>query len=289
MFTAFEAWLVGEERSQTTIRGYLADLRMFARWFKQSNGSDLSPTLLTPSDVREYRAWMQGQNRAVTTIHRHIMALRAYARWAQDAGFITDDPAARVRIPGKVALAPRWLSKPERWQVVREAEAGVAAANTPERKRLALRDLAAVVTLLNTGLRVSEICALNTADCHLADRSGFIRVADGKGNKTRDVPLNANAREVLHRWLSNTDTSSRLFAGITPSGLQRRVQEIGRRAGVDIHPHTLRHTFAKTLVDAGASMVEVAAILGHSSLNTTRIYVTPGARDLARAAERLEE
>jgi integrase/recombinase XerC len=70
--------------------------------------------------------------------------------------------------------------------------------------------------------------------------------------------------------------------------MQGILAEMGRRAGVEVHPHTLRHTLAKNLVDAGVGLQEVAALLGHSSLNATRVYVTPGERDLERALSRLE-
>jgi integrase/recombinase XerC len=75
---------------------------------------------------------------------------------------------------------------------------------------------------------------------------------------------------------------------LTSSGLQRRLAEIGRLAGLEVTPHTLRHTFAKNLVDAGVSLEKVAALLGHSSLNTTRIYTVPGHNDLEKAVEVLD-
>jgi len=110
----------------------------------------------------------------------------------------------------------------------------------------------------------------------------------GKGNKTRRVPLNGEARKALKTWLEESrDEQGSVFA-LTPSGAYRRLVELGRRAGVEVHPHTLRHTLAKNLVDAGVGLHEVAALLGHSSLNTTRVYVTPGERDLERAVRVLE-
>jgi site-specific recombinase XerD len=75
---------------------------------------------------------------------------------------------------------------------------------------------------------------------------------------------------------------------MTPSGIHRRLAELGKRAGVELHAHLLRHTFAKRLVDSGVGLEKVGALLGHSDLNTTRVYVTPGERDLEKAVEALE-
>jgi len=74
---------------------------------------------------------------------------------------------------------------------------------------------------------------------------------------------------------------------LTPSGVQRRLSEIGVRAGLALSPHRLRHTFAKNLVEAGVSLEKVASLLGHDSLDTTRIYLTPSQADLQEAVERL--
>ncbi|WP_322508211.1 tyrosine-type recombinase/integrase, partial [Anaerolinea sp.] len=175
----------------------------------------------------------------------------------------------------------------EQYRLLREAERAVGAADTPTRRRLAVRDWALVVFLLNTGLRIAEVCALMLEDVQMGERSGWVSVRGGKGGKSRKVPLNAEARKALRMWLDERGETGGLF-DLTPSGAYRRLAELGRRAGVEVHPHTLRHTLAKNLVDAGVGLHEVAALLGHSSLNTTRVYVTPGERDLERAMRMLE-
>lgn len=285
----FETWLREQDRSPVTVRGYLADLRGFAVWFEQSNGRDLRMEDVTPADVREYRGWLQGVRRAsAATVRRHLMALRAYCRWGVEAGKIERDPTARVKMPREESLSPGWLTKQEQYRLLREAERAVSAADTPARRRLAVRDWALVVFLLNTGLRIAEVCALTPEDVQMGERSGWVVVRGGKGSKNRRVPLNAEARRALKAWLEEREGGVGTVFDLTPSGAYRRLAEMGRRAGVAVHPHTLRHTLAKNLVDAGVGLHEVAALLGHSSLNTTRVYVTPGERDLERAMRMLE-
>jgi len=285
---AFEAWLREQDRSEVTIRGYLADLGHFAAWFSGTHGRALGVEEVTPADVREYRAFLQGVQRCQpATVRRRLMALRAYCRWGVAAGRIERDPTARLKMPREEKLSPGWLDRGEQWRLVREAERSLQAADTPTRRRLALRDWALVVFLLHTGLRVSEACALEMGDVQLGERSGWVQVRSGKGAKARKVPLNRQAREALRAWLEVRGHSEKVF-GVSVDAVQRRLAQIGRRAGVEVHPHTLRHTLAKNLVEAGVGLHEVAALLGHSSLNATRVYVTPGERDLERALGRLE-
>lgn len=286
---AFETWLLEQDRSAVTVRGYLTDLRQFAAWFEGSNGRALSVEEITPADVREYRAYLQAVRKAsAATVRRHLMAIRTYCRWGLALGRIERDPTVRIKAPRKANLSPGWLTRQEQYRLVREAERGMAAADTVNRRRLAVRDWALVVFLLNTGLRIAEACALTWEDVQLGERSGWVTVRGGKGNRTRSVPLNAEARRALRAWQDEGGGDTGSVFGLTPSGAYRRLAEMGRRAGVEVHPHTLRHTLAKNLVDAGVGLHEVAALLGHSSLNTTRVYVTPGERDLERALGVLE-
>ncbi len=134
-------------------------------------------------------------------------------------------------------------------------------------------DRAMIVLLLNSGLRISELCALSTKDIELTDRKGKLIVRQDKGSKKREVPLNRIAREALKDWMNVRTAGDALFEGkrgdrLSPSGVYRRLVELARRAKLeDVSPHTLRHTFSKNLVDAGVGLEHVAALLGQSNLN----------------------
>ena len=148
-----------------------------------------------------------------------------------------------------------------------------------------------MILLLNTGLRVGELCALRLSDVQMSERKGKVIVRSGKGGKQRIVPLNRQARQMLSQWLLHrppVDTDA-LFVGqrnnaVSARSVQRAVGRLAQLAGLeDVTPHILRHTFAKSLINQGVSIEKVAALLGHSDLNTTRIYITPGERDLEEA------
>lgn len=284
-----------KDTSPNTSRAYISAMRQFASWYAQTNGETLSPDKLTPTDIREYRQYLLTVKRAKpATVNQRLAALRSYASWAKSVGHLQSDPTNGVRWANSQTIAPRWLDKREEYAVLREAERQLNIAGSTHTKFLAARDHAIVVLLLNTGLRVSELCGLDLVDVELSERKGSLVVRSGKGGKQRVLPLNAKAREALRSWLElrgkagGTLFFDRNGLRMTPSGVNRRLAKLGKRANVDLHAHVLRHTFAKRLVDAGVTLEKVAALLGHSNLNTTRVYITPGERDLERAVEVLE-
>ena len=288
-FEAFQLHLIDAGRATNTIRGYTHDLQLFARWFEQTNGKPLRPQKLTSQDAREYQEYLVQHKASAATILRHQAALRAYAAWARAAGLIDTHPINGLPPVEQQKVAPKWLEKDEQGKLRREVELAVNAARTEAARRQAIRDQAIVLLLFNTGLRVSELCALELGDVTLTDRKGLLRVRQGKGNKQRDIPLNADARRALKNWLGVRPSGQPyLFVakkgqGLRATGVQRMLAELGRRAGVEVTPHTLRHSFGKNLINAGVSLEMVAALLGHSDLNTTRLYTIPSAHDLNKA------
>jgi len=296
-FHGFRDYLLARDLAPATVQGYLADLEAFSRWFEQTNGEALTPAAVTPTDVREYRGWLQRRGLKAATVNRRLNALRAWLDWARSAGLVEDNPAAGVRQVRTVKPAPRWLDRRERYALQRAAERVLQTARAAGGKRWVnhTRDALLVLFLLHTGLRVGEVVALTEDDLTLRPRSGQVLVRRGKGNKQRVVPLNAEARKAVKRWLETRGetgiTAAVLWSvgkGLTARTVQRAVERVAHEAKLDgVTPHVLRHTFAKSLIDAGAGLQEVAELLGHGDLNTTRRYVQPDGRDLTRAVEAL--
>lgn len=226
------------------------------------------------TDLREYRAWLVTVKRASpATINRHLAAIRAYAK--------CNGQPVEIKGVTEQQQAPHWLDRREVSALLKELEREVLAAKTEYGRDESTRNLSMMILLLNTGLRISELCNLQPADISLSERSGSITVQGGKGLKNRIIPLNKAARNAL-RMLAIPIT-------IKARTIQRMLEEAGRRANVEVTPHRLRHTFAKSLIDAGRPLTEVAALLGHSSLDTTRLYTIPGQQDLAKAVASLDD
>ena len=174
---------------------------------------------------------------------------------------------------------PRWLTRQEQLALMRVVRSGES-----------LRDLAIIQTLLGTGLRISELAALKVSDLDISDRKGWIHVREGEGNKARDIPLDHKTRQALSTYLEERpeDESETLFLGqrgaLSEPGINYLVTKYAYQAKLeDCTSHTLRHTFGKNLVDAGVPLDQVATLMGHESLDTTKVYARPSKRDLERA------
>ena len=163
------------------------------------------------------------------------------------------------------------------------------------------RDQTILLFLMNTGLKAREVCDLTLGEIIISSDKGYVIVRKGKGRRQREVPLNLTIRKVMDAWMKNRQAwldarglnADQLFisSGGTPLGrrrsLQRAVSRIGQHIGLELTPSILRHTFGKNLIDAGVSLEKVAALLGHNSLNSTRVYVTSDQQDLEKAVESL--
>ena len=303
IFSAFERHLQDKDVSILTLRGYLLDVQQFARWFEQSNSETFNLPAITPTDIREYRQYLQStEKRKASTVNRKLAALSALMRWGIQSGQITTDPTINVKTVQQSAAAPRWLDKHEQFALQRaiEKDLQLAQLRYPRRWVTRRRDASLILFLLHTGLRLIEVVSLELSDVQVSDRKGITLVRRGKGNKERCVPLNAEARKALQEWLAVRPQVSDAFIwiavestaddGISGRAVQRILCRYAQDAGLqELTPHILRHTFAKNLANKGVGLEKIAALLGHASLNTTRIYITPDARDLERAVEQLEE
>jgi integrase/recombinase XerC len=283
LIEAFLQDLARAGKSPRTVEGYRKDLVDFIAWLEGRYGEAFDPKAVLPEDLRDYRQHLLAVRRASpATINRRVSALRAFFAYLVSRGEIPSNPAARLSGVRQARAAPKALSEAELRRLLREAR---RSPNPLHR--------AVILLLAHTGLRASELCALRLSDVALSERKGKI-VVRGKGDKVREVPLNAEAREALREWMAARPSvpEDALFIGrrgsLTPSGVWRIVREYARRAGVEAHPHVLRHTFATRLLrEAGADLVTVAELLGHESLNTTARYTRPSEADLEAAVERL--
>jgi integrase/recombinase XerC len=153
--------------------------------------------------------------------------------------------------------------------------------------------MAIVQMMLGAGLRISEVAALRVEDAEINDRSGWVRVRLGKGMKARSIPLSLRVRKALEAYLKKRpdEDETDLFLGqrgpLSEWGIHAVVKKYAYQARLEgVTAHNLRHTFAKNLVDTGTPLDQVAILLGHESLDTTRVYTQPSERDLERAVRR---
>jgi integrase/recombinase XerD len=274
-----------QEISLKTIASYRLDLGLFARWFEATNAEPFAPAAVTPTDVREYRGHLLNvEQRRPATINRKLAALRKLFGWARATGLVRENPIEGVKGVAASPRAPHSLEKREVDKLIRAVE-----------RHGSTRDVAIVVLLRHTGIRVGELCQLTLTDLEISERKGSLVVRSGKGGRYRMLPLNLDARKAVSDYLQvrPAATTPRLFVGQRGDGLSSRAVELvvdkyARLAGLEgVTPHTLRHSFGKHTLEAGVDLVTVSTLLGHQRLETTAIYTTPRQRDLEQAVEKL--
>ena len=285
----YRDYLYELDKSDKTIQAYMTDLRTFSHWFEIETGETLVPENITPLDVIDYRKGMLDLGRRPSTINRHLISISSFCQWAHKNDLIPNNPVEGIRPVAEEPLGPAALERKQQLALVRMV-----------RKSGNIRDLAIVTMLLHTGIRVNELCNLHITDIILSKNSNMITVRQGKGTKRRNIPLNPTVVGILKDYLESpnrnrtritgtpAEQSQCLFYGqkrmpLTDRGVRYIITKYGYLAKIEhVSPHSLRHTCAKNLIDAGQPIDRVAKILGHASVNTTTIYTMPTKRDLQK-------
>lgn len=264
------------DRYLTTFFGFLASTGL---------GNDPDPSVITEDIMREYRLWLNrkplgtipGSDKAKLrsksgltqetlkrrTQNYYLIALRAFLKYMSRRGIksLSADTIDLAKVPER---SVDFMSS-------EELERLMSGPNTEEDPQKGRRDKAILELFFSTGLRVSELCSL-PRDLDLSRDEFSVR---GKGEKVRMVFLTGTAKGCLKEYLAKRDdvTSGRLF-DITPRTVERIVKYYAAKAGISkkVTPHIIRHSFATDLLQNGADLRSVQALLGHANITTTQIY-----------------
>lgn len=261
-------------RSPKTVENYQHYLERFLSWTKAKRPSEIDLEM-----IRSYRLALNrfqdenGQGLKKVTQNYHMIALRSFLKYLAKIGIASLSPE-KIEIGKNPSKEIEFLDGGELDRLL----SGVDGSDLRS-----LRDRAILELLFSAGLRVSELTSLTRDQINL-DRQEFS--IKGKGGKIRIVFISDSAKKALQKYLDKrTDMEPSLFVNysknktgqdlrLTPRSIQRIVKYYSAKAGIvkDVHPHTLRHSFATDLLSNGADIRSVQAMLGHSSITTTQIY-----------------
>lgn len=276
----FETYLRVERGcSRHTVRNYIADVEQLAEWLSKKGSSLLTATRRQLRgflvDEAERIAQRGGARRRLSpaTVSRRKASVSTLYRYLLREGKVSRNPAINLPATKVPRRLPEVLS-------VREVE-NLLSQGSGEVDAQLVRDLAVIELLYSTGMRVSEVVALDIQDVDLS--RGTVRVRHGKGGKERLAFLGEFARRALERYLSHRATwagptaGPALFIGkrgkrLSDRGVRRLLDRRAVRIGKPVHPHMLRHSFATHMLENGADVRVIQELLGHASLSTTQKY-----------------
>jgi len=266
--------------SPATVSAYRRDLEQFELFCKEQNISLEEPTKIDISLVRRYLAVMQNRCLSRASVARKLCAIKAYFKYLARENIISSNPILGLSAQKKNKRLPSALSESEVLSLL-------AAPNLTD--PLEIRDRAMLQLLYSTGIRISELVGMDISNYH--PREAFVRVF-GKGSKERVVPVGNRSCQSLENYLKisrpallkkahskDGKENNALFLNknggrMTSRSVERMMKKYLMKSGLSrtYTPHSLRHSFATHLLDAGADIRSVQELLGHSDISTTQIY-----------------
>ncbi len=256
--------------SQNSLDAYGRDLAAFRLWAEPLTGGELPDAVA----LKNYLNYLYTQKLSSRSIARHLSAIRSLFHFLVREEEVEIDPTEHLSSPKQWATIPKFLNR-------QQIEKLIAAPDAA--KPTGMRDRAMLELLYATGIRVTELIQLRLSNLDM--KLGLVRVT-GKGNKQRLVPVHATALDAITRYteigrpaLLRARSSPQLFVTARGGAMTRQafwasVKLNGKKAGIfhNLSPHVLRHTFATHLLEGGADLRSVQAMLGHADLSTTEIY-----------------
>jgi site-specific recombinase XerD len=278
---AFDADLRTRASAEKTRRAYGSDLARFAQWCVRH---ELEPPDVDVRRLRRYAASLSQRGLSPSSLARNVASLRSFYRMLRDHGLVASNPAELLTLPKRPRSLPH---------VLRPEELTLLLDRISESTPLDLRDRAMLELAYASGLRAEELVRL-TVDS--VDFDGEQVRVEGKGSKTRFVPVGEPALRALRRYLERArpalahDAQPALLLSksgrpLSTSDVRRRLRIWSARAGLGsaVHPHALRHSFATHLLNGGADLRAIQELLGHTSISTTQVYTQVESARLRRA------
>lgn len=264
--------------AKNTIQSYRTDIVMFGKFLRsREKGLDA----ISRSDIIYFLEKMKDESYSASSICRFMSSLKGLCRFLLMEKFIAEDPSENLQSPRKWERLPKALSIDQMKEILYTSSNSGGPGKRSASGALFFRNSAMVELLYSSGLRVSELIKIRLSD--ISFEGGYIRIV-GKGSKERVVPVNQRAMEKVKRYtidfrpsLLKKRQSEYLFvtgrgAPMTRQRFWQTIKVYGKQLGIELSPHTVRHSFATHLLEGGADLRSLQKMLGHSDISTTQIY-----------------
>ncbi|MEC4686668.1 MAG: site-specific tyrosine recombinase XerD [Nitrospirota bacterium] len=255
-------------RAANTVISYERDLKKFS-FFLQNEAKGF--ITFDKGEIINFISLLRNEDYTSASIARMLSAIRSFCRYLILEKLRSEDPSENLQTPARWERLPKAISVDDVQRLLEAIEGG----------ELALRDLAMLELMYASGLRVSELVNLRVEDVNL--EAGFVRVI-GKGSRERVVPVSEQTIDNIRKYIKQLRTSllkgkespylfiSRRGTSLTRQRFWQTIKGYGRRVGIKVSPHVIRHSFATHLLEGGADLRSIQKMLGHSDISTTQIY-----------------
>ena len=264
-------------KSKNTTKGYLSNISMFLNWIEETSGEEFTGTL-TPVEVKAYRSYIDTvQKASLSTINTKLAAIQSFCNFLHGA---YGNELIRVeKKKGSVSPKVEVLNKQELFQFLKYTEGNAS-----------LLHRCIVQTILNTGMRESEVVDLELSDIVNLDstKNTYIIIRSGKGDKYREVNISGDYKALLREWIAHrtVSDSQKVFIGnrgtLTANGIYKLIHRLGLQKGLNVYPHMLRHQYLSLIAKKCENLQDVKAlqeIAGHSSIETTMKFYVHGSAE----------
>jgi integrase/recombinase XerD len=264
----FSKWQKEQGKADGTVKTYVGVLEKFQSWLTTRN---IALDQISKNDVQLYMDYLEEQQKNAGTIEKYLAAISVFSRFIEKSQIILDIQRKEKIRESEI---PESLEESEEKQLLLEVESDEN-----------LRNIAIVHTLLYTGIRISELCALNLDDIKMIDKKRTLLVKDKKGEIERVIPLSKEVSKHLKNYIDSLDTNrealfvSSVYKRISTRAVQYMLQKY------NVNPHKLRHTFCQKLINKGIDIHTVAKLAGHKDVNVTKRYASDLETNLENAID----
>lgn len=263
--------------SEFTVSSYDKELKAFRRWIPEDVFAKI-----TAEDINGFVESQIAEGYATTTINTRITTVKTFFRYCVKLKWIASSPAEDISLLRMRHIVGATFTKSQAAKIIAQPDLSTFTG---------LRDYAILLTFLHTGVRLSELGAINVQDVSLAERA--INVQRTKNRYARRIPMSKRLREVLTVYMKArgvVDGEDALFltgndTRLSVRQIQYQLKKYGDKVGISCNPHVFRRTFAKNKIQAGVDVFRVQALMGHSDLEVLKRYYAIFSKDLDEVIE----